>query len=199
MSEVSIVARTQKIIVEPFTRAVSIISAGAPGPRGPAGVTGATGPTGPPGPVGATGASGTAITIRGTNTFAYVTGLPSPAVGDLWLLTDSSAGGEPGDGLMWDGFAWINVGPVRGPIGPEGPTGPAGPTGPEGPEGPVGDTGSTGPEGPEGPTGPAGPTGADGPTGPTGPTGDSGVWIGTQAAYDALGTYDPDVLYAIVG
>lgn len=187
MSEVSIVSRTQKIIVEPYTRAVSIISAGAPGPRGPAGANGAPGATGPPGPVGATGASGTAITIKGSDTYAHVIATAGPTAGDLWILTDSSVGGDPGDGLMWDGSNWINTGPVRGPqgdTGPEGPTGPAGPTG---------DTGA------EGPTGPEGPAGATGPHGPKGDTGDNGVWVGTQAEYDALGTYNEDVLYAIIG
>jgi hypothetical protein len=184
MSEVNIVSRTQHIIVEPYTRAVSIISAGAPGPRGPAGANGAPGPTGPPGPVGATGASGTDITIQGSNTYAYVTSISSPTTGDLWILTDSTAGGDAGDGLMWDGSAWINTGPVRGPEGPEGPEGP------DGPPGPIGDPG---------PTGADGPAGATGPPGPKGDTGDNGVWVGSQSAYDALGTYAPDVLYAVIG
>jgi hypothetical protein len=51
--------------------------------------------------------------------------------------------------------------------------------------------------------GPAGPIGAIGPTGPAGPAAPAGtywgLWSGTQAAYDALGTYDANTLYAIVG
>jgi len=184
MSEVNILSRTQRIIVEPYTRAVSVVSAGAPGPRGPAGANGTPGPAGPPGPVGATGASGTDITIKGSDTYAHVIASPSPMPGDLWLLTDSSVGGDPRDGLMWDGVSWVHVGPIRGPEGPEGPDGPTGPAGP------------TGPEGPEGPTGP---TGSTGPAGPKGDTGDNGVWVGTQAEFDALGTYEEDVLYAIIG
>lgn len=187
MSDLNLVARTQHVIVEPATRAVSVVSAGAPGPRGPAGANGATGATGPPGPVGATGASGTAITIKGSDTYANVLLISDQDVGDLWLLTDSSAGGDPGDGVMWDGVSWVNTGPVRGPEGPQGP---------QGDDGPAGPTGDPGPEGPAGDTGPAGETG---PPGPKGDTGDNGTWVGTQAAYDALGTYNEDVLYAIVG
>jgi hypothetical protein len=202
MSELNIVSRTQKIIVEPYTRAVTVISAGAPGPRGPAGVAGAPGPVGPPGPVGATGASGTDIQIKGSNTFSYVTSIPDPVAGDLWLLTDTSIGGNPGDGLMWDGYEWMNEGPVRGPVGPEGPEGPPGPKGDTGDQGPTGSDGSTGPTGATGPAGPKGDKGDRGDTGltgPTGATGPSGVWIGTQSAYDALTTKNPAVLYAIVG
>jgi hypothetical protein len=42
-----------------------------------------------------------------------------------------------------------------------------------------------------------------GPQGPQGPAGDTTNmwkrWSGTQAAYDALGTYDPDTLYVVIG
>lgn len=86
--------------------------------------------------------------------------------------------------------------------------GPQGPTGATGPEGPAGATGATGPAGAEGPQGPAGAEGPQGPTGPAGTTLFSGLtdvpplwkrWTGTQVAYDALGTYDPDTLYVVSG
>jgi hypothetical protein len=56
------------------------------------------------------------------------------ADGDFWI--DSA-----GNGWVWNGSAWINVGSVKGPAGPPGPVGP---------QGPVGPTGATGPQGPAG-------------------------------------------------
>lgn len=92
---------------------------------------------------------------------------------------------------------------VAAPAGPEGPVGPAGPQGPQGIQG------VAGPEGPEGPVGPAGPQGPQGIQGLQGPQGNQGVqgdpgttpnwWTGTQAQYDALGTYDSNTQYWIVG
>jgi hypothetical protein len=94
--------------------------------------------------------------------------------------------------------------------GIQGPPGPQGPVGPQGPAGPAGADGATGP------AGPTGPAGADGATGPAGPTGPAGApnpladavkdlnsvnyvkqWIGTQAQYDALGTWDATTFYNI--
>lgn len=205
MTEVNIISRTQKIIVEPYTRAVTIVSAGAPGPRGVSGIDGPEGPAGPPGPVGAKGDSGTSITIKGSNTYAYVTGLSDQNTGDLWILTDTTSGGNAGDGLMWDGFNWINTGPVQGPKGEDGEQGEDGPAGPKGDkgdtgdDGPTGDTGPTGPSGSTGPKGDKGDTGDAGPAGAVGATGSAGVLIMTQTEYDALATKDPDVLYAIIG
>lgn len=106
-------------------------SGGPTGPTGPTGV-GAIGPTGPTGP---TGPVGTGINVKGTNTWTYISALPAPAAGDMWVLSASNAsapgvgggtGGSAGDGLSWSGTAWINVGAIRGPTGPTGPTGPAG-------------------------------------------------------------------------
>jgi len=48
--------------------------------------------------------------------------------GDMWI--DSN-----GDGWVWNGDAWINVGSVQGPAGPPGPPGPPGETGAQGPPG----------------------------------------------------------------
>ena len=165
-------------------------SAGPQGPQGPAGPAGADGPTGPQGP------AGTGVTIRGSGTYAAITALPSPAVGDMWLLTDTTVNGNPGDGLTWTGSVWLNVGPIRGPEGPQGPTGntgaqgPTGNTGPTGPQGPQGVQGVAGPQGATGDTGATGPAGATGPQGPAGPTGDTGA-TGPQGPAGATGPQGP--------
>jgi hypothetical protein len=52
-TEVNVIARTQLIVIDPVSNAVSIINSGPPGPPGPQGPAGgATGPQGPPGPAG---------------------------------------------------------------------------------------------------------------------------------------------------
>lgn len=64
--EVNVITRTQTIIVEPGSAAVSVISAGPPGPAGPIGPSG--GPAGPPGatgPAGPTGPAGADSTVPG--------------------------------------------------------------------------------------------------------------------------------------
>jgi hypothetical protein len=54
-----------------------------------------------------------------------VAALPATAeTGDAYLVG--------GDLLVWDGAAWKNAGPVKGPQGAVGPQGPAGPAGPQG-------------------------------------------------------------------
>lgn len=66
--------------------------------------------------------------------------------------------------------------------------------------GPKGDTGPQGPEGPQGPQGEQGIQGIQGIQGTQGPQGASGqeyVWTGTQAAYDAITTKDPNTIYCI--
>jgi hypothetical protein len=151
------------------------------GPTGPAGTAGTAGsqgvagPTGPTGPQGLTGAAGSGVTIVGT---APTSAPSSPSAGQMWIAgtpvpgwIPASSGGaaKDGDGVVWTGSAWSNVGPIRGPQGPSGPTGPAGvtgPTGPTGPQGTEGTAGGLGATGPIGPTGSAGLTGATGPTGP---------------------------------
>jgi len=79
---------------------------------------------------------------------------------------------------------WEKVGNIEGPRGDLGPASTV--PGPPGPKGDKGDKGadSTVP-GPKGDKGDKGDTGA------------SGVWIGTQAQYDALPVKDPAVLYVI--
>lgn len=124
-----------------------------------------------PGPQGPRGAVGAGLRFNGY--FATVAELPATGVdGDAWLVGS--------DLYVWDGGAWKNYGPIRGPVGPQGPTGLQGEVGPQGPvgeRGPVGETGPMGPQGeqgaigPLGPTGPRGPQGEQGAIGPIGPTG----------------------------
>ena len=51
MSEINVISRTQRIIVEPASRSVAVINAGPGGPAGPGG-TGEPGPPGEPGEIG---------------------------------------------------------------------------------------------------------------------------------------------------
>jgi hypothetical protein len=111
-----------------------------------------------------------------------------------------------GNGWMWNGTAWVNVGSIKGPQGPQGPQGiqgatgatgaqgPIGPTGAQGPQGVKGDTGLTGPTGPQGVKGDTGATGADstvpGPVGPTGPQGVKGD-TGATGAQGPIGLTGP--------
>lgn len=90
---------------------------GDKGDIGPAGPRGNTGPKGDKGDV------GTGVEILGTKASAGE--LPtSPAVGDAWLIGN--------DLYIYNGTAWQNVGPVRGPKGDTGPQGPKGDVGPKG-------------------------------------------------------------------
>ena len=102
-------------------------------------------------------------------------------------------------------------GPGVGDQGPQGPQGPQGLTGSQGVQGPQGIDGTQGPQGIDGAQGAAGPQGVDGaqgfqgPQGPTnpdnivstGPNTITSIWEGTQAQYDALGTYDANTIYFI--
>jgi hypothetical protein len=157
---------------------------GDPGPKGdtgPKGDRGDPGPVGPEGPKGDKGDAGSGVTIAGSSSWSAVAALPAPEVGEMWILTDpsgapasSSGPAAAGDGVVWEGSAWVNVGPIRGPVGPVGPAGPKGDTGDVGPEGPQGPVGPDGPQGIQGIQGPKGDTGDVGPTGPAGPKGDQG-------------------------
>ena len=114
MSEVKVISRTQRIVVNPSTKSVSVINAG---PQGPAGKS---------------------IAIQGT--VANIAGLPSTLdftdIGKGWITVDS------GHLHVWTATGFIDVGSVLGPTGPQGiqglsgnigPTGPIGNTGPMGP------------------------------------------------------------------
>ena len=143
--------------------------AGSDGVQGPAGPQGIQGPAGPTGPA---GRDGTAVAFK---SILDANNPPpsAPTRGELFIAGSSQPkGGWPGqlspavgNGLLFDGATWLDVGPLRGPDGPVGPAGPAGPQGPQGVPGAVGATGAMGPQGAEGPTGatgPAGPSGRDG-------------------------------------
>ena len=144
---------------------------GDAGPAGPKGDTGAVGPQGSIGPKGDTGLTGPQGPKGDTGAAAKIMGettswppAASPAVGDLWITDDPVPGGFPagtlaGDGFVWTGTKWTNVGQIRGPKGDPGPKGDAGASGVAGPAGPKGDTGSSGPKGDPGATGPQGPIG----------------------------------------
>jgi hypothetical protein len=82
-------------------------------------------------PLGMRGLPGPALSILGLATWDEVDA-STPERGSFWvlsaadpdaptrLLDDSAA--EAGDGIHWTGAAWVNTGPLRGPIGPEGPS-----------------------------------------------------------------------------
>ncbi len=83
-------------------------------------------------------------------------------VGDMYLLGDPVPQdsptrpinlAEPGDGAVWTGDLWVNVGPIKGPKGDPGADGAAGADGPPGPDGPAGKDGPAGADGPPGPAG----------------------------------------------
>jgi hypothetical protein len=131
--------------------------AGADGAPGEPGPKGDTGDQGVPGEKGDKGDSGSGVTIKGTAT-TYPPDA-APDVGDMWLAGDpvpvgtpASASGpaQPGDGIVWDSSAWINVGPVRGPVGPQGPAGADGDDGVAGADGAKGDPGEKGEAGADG-------------------------------------------------
>jgi hypothetical protein len=149
---------------------------GPQGPQGPQGAQGATGPQGPQGPAGPQGekgADGTGVNILGSveNEQQLPVGEDN-SVGDMYILVST------GQGFVWDGNTWINVGQIRGPQGPAGPQGLQGiqgATGLTGPQGPVGPIGPTGPVGPQGPAGSMGPMGSQGIQGIQGPQGVEGL------------------------
>jgi hypothetical protein len=157
---------------------------GVVGPTGPTGPIGIQGGAGPTGPQGVKGDTGSGVTIVGT---APTTAPPAPSPGQMWIVGTPVPGWVPasatgaakdGDGVVWTGSAWSNVGPIRGPqglLGPTGPQGLQGVTGPGGAAGAAGAVGPTGPAGTVGPTGPQGSQGVQGFQGTTGPTGAQGV------------------------
>ncbi len=145
----------------------------------------------------------------------------TPTAGWIYTLPDPVPAGTPagflaGYGAQWDGLAWVNIGPVRGPAGPAGPQGVAGPAGSPGvagSQGPQGDPGAAGPAGAagvagpagvagatgspgaagaagaQGPQGPAGVAGAAGATGPTGPAGASAPSYSRRFAWSSPYSY----------
>lgn len=138
------------------TKAPSVIA----GPQGPQGLPGAPGPAGSPGLRGPIGPVGPATTIVGTLPGGpWMPPSPLPKDGDLYVAAGCITGFPgaavaAGDGIVWDGTTWINIGSLRGPAGAAGVGGP-GPAGPQGPQGPQGPAGSKGDPGPPGPMGAA--------------------------------------------
>jgi hypothetical protein len=90
-------------------------------PRGAVGQTGAVGPQGIQGIQGPRGLDGASVVLKGAvNLF---TNLPTTGntQGDLYVVQND------GNGYVWDGSDWVNVGQIRGPKGDTGAQGPAGP------------------------------------------------------------------------
>ncbi len=113
---------------EPGT-SVSVSNAGTSGaavldftiPRGTVGQTGAVGPQGTQGIQGPKGDDGASITLKGA--VNSISNLPTTGniQGDLYVVQTD------GNGYVWNGTSWVNVGQIRGPKGDTGAQGPAGP------------------------------------------------------------------------
>jgi len=147
------------------------------GPQGAQGFQGAQGAQGSQGPMGA------AVAIRGMQgSQGAIEALPPPhEPGDLWIAEDT------GDGFVWDGTEFVNVGRIQGPQGAAGEQGAQGHTGAgtQGPQGAVGPQG-VGPQGAQGGAGWQGERGAQGATGMQGAQGHQGA--GNQGAQGAQGS-----------
>ena len=78
---------------------------------------GNSGKDGADGEDGADGKDGTSINIKGS--VPTENDLPASNVeqGDTWITSDT------GEGYVWDGSVWVNIGKLEGPEGPEGPQG----------------------------------------------------------------------------
>jgi hypothetical protein len=178
-------------------------SAGAQGPTGVAGAAGAEGLTGPNGTTGLQGPIG-------------ATGVAGPVGMSFQGAYDSSANYAQGDGVLWEGAAWVslvngnhgntpNTSPAMweefsapGSTGAQGVTGPTGATGlagSNGAQGVAGPTGATGAQGNQGVVGPAGPTGVAGPIGIQGPAGAQGL----TGPAGAVGSAGPQGATGIAG
>jgi len=79
------------------------------------------------------GDTGAAAVIKGTASVYPPSA--TPAVNDLWILDQNAAdqaydsgltSTQEGDGVVWSGTQWVNVGPLRGPQGVKGDTGSSG-------------------------------------------------------------------------
>ena len=179
---------------------------GVAGATGAAGANGAAGADGANGAQGVAGADGTSITILGE--VADCTGLPNAGAntnGDLYILDADDAAcsygaGLAGDGYVWDGTTWLNIGPLRGPQGVQGAAGTNGTAGTAGTNGNDGVQGAQGIQGPAGVQGPPGvnPTGAVLNTSDTFTTPIVKFIVSlTQTEYNNL-TIDANTLYVII-
>jgi hypothetical protein len=90
-------------------------------PRGAVGETGAVGPQGPQGIQGPRGDDGASIVLKGAVNFFSNLPTTGNTQGDLYVVQND------GNGYVWDGSDWVNVGQIRGPKGDTGAQGPAGP------------------------------------------------------------------------
>jgi microcystin-dependent protein len=114
---------------EPGT-SVSVSNAGTSGaavldftiPRGAVGQTGAVGPQGPQGIQGPKGDDGASVVLKGAvNFYSDLSAITNKTQGDLYVVQSD------GNGYVWSGSGWVNVGQIRGPKGDTGLQGPAGP------------------------------------------------------------------------
>lgn len=142
---------------------------GVIGSNGKDGLTGATGSTGLAGTNGTNGTNGTSVALKGA--VAALNNLPTAnnTAGDLWVVTLT------GDGYVWGGTSWSNVGPIRGPTGATGAAGIAGLKGDTGLTGLAGTQGVAGAKGTDGIIGSNGAAGAQGTVGATGANGVNGT------------------------
>lgn len=91
-------------------------------PQGAKGDIGNIGPQGPQGIQGVKGDDGASIALKGAvATPANLTSIAVKVKGDLYVAQSD------GNGYVWDGSTWVNVGQIRGPKGDTGAQGPAGP------------------------------------------------------------------------
>jgi len=92
--------------------------------------------TGSDGAAGNDGADGLSLSIKGTKTVSEILALGSPSTGDLYIASNSGTvngvATVAGDGVVWTGAQWSNVGGIRGP---QGETGAAGANGTDGTNG----------------------------------------------------------------
>ena len=113
--------------------------------RGSNGTNGTNGTNGSNGINGTNGVDGAGVYIKGSNTISNILSLSNPIAGDLYIATTNATSGgittEIGEGVVWSGTEWINVGAIRGP---QGLTGNSGTNGTNGTNGSNGSTGAQG-------------------------------------------------------
>lgn len=158
---------------------------GIQGISGPQGLRGEKGEKGDQGIQGIGGPKGDAAGINVRGVASVWPPSASPAAEDLWILSTPLPPGTPagfsaGDGALWTGSAWHNVGPIRGPVGPQGIQGVKGDRGDTGSQGHQGAQGVQGAQGLKGDKGDKGDTGSHGIQGPAGPA--NVLSIGTVAS-----------------
>ena len=57
---------------------------------------------------------GPGIVLKGSDTYAHITGLRDMVTGDMWIVTDTTGDANAGDGLFYNGTAWVDIGQVEG-------------------------------------------------------------------------------------